>query len=89
MKTVVHKPANYLEKITEVYVFASVDSGGEGVIGQTVPAGGREPFMPFVCADKARMESLKPIAKQLARDQGIKIKLIRLSVREELEEYGK
>ena len=89
MKTVVHKPANYLKKITEVYVFASVDSGGEGVIGQTVHVGGRETFMPFVCADKTRMESLKPIAKQLARDQGIKIKLIRLSVREELEEYGK
>ena len=58
MKTVVHKPANYLEKITEVYVFASVDSGGEGVIVQTVHVGGRETFMQFVCADKARMESL-------------------------------
>ena len=89
MKTVVHKPANSVEKITEVYVFASIDSGGRGVIGQTINIGGNSTFMPFVCADKARMESLKPIAKQLARDQGIKIKLIRLSVREELEEYGK
>ena len=89
MKTVVHKPANYLEKIKEVYVFASVDSGGEGIIGQTVNVGGRSTFMPFVCADKARMESLKPIARQIARDSGKKVKLIRLSLREELEEYGK
>ena len=87
MKTEVHRPQNYLEKITEVYVFASVDSGGEGIIGHTMNILGQDVFMPFVCADKSRMESLKPIAKKLAREQGIKIKLIRLSIREEIEEY--
>lgn len=78
---------NYLEKITEVYVFASVDEGGEGVVGQVVDMLGREVFMPFVCADKKRMESLKPLAQKIAKETGKKIKLIRLSTREELETY--
>ena len=89
MTSVLHEPPNYLEKITEIYVFASVDTGGEGIIGQTVHMGGRDVFMPFVCADKARMEDLKPLAKEIARNAKRKVKLIRLSVREELEEYGK
>jgi uncharacterized Zn finger protein len=89
MTTVVLDHKNYLEKITEVYVFASVDKDGEGIIGHTAHIGGQNVFMPFVCADKARMESLKPMAKQIARDHNKKVKLIRLSVREELEEYGK
>jgi hypothetical protein len=89
MKEEIIAPLNYLEKITEVYVFASVDEGGEGIVGHTAYIGGREVFMPFVCADKARLESIKPMAKQIARDHNKKIKLIRLSVREEIEEYGK
>ena len=89
MTIVMHAPQNYLEKITELYAFVSVDEHGEGVIGKTANIMGKDTFMPFVCGDKDRMESLKPLAKQIARDSGRKIKLIRLSVREELEEYGK
>jgi hypothetical protein len=76
---------NYLEKITEMYAFVSVDESGEGVVGMTMPVNGRETFMPFVCADKKRMESLKPIAKKIAQDSGKTIKLIKLSNRKELE----
>lgn len=87
MTTEVHSPRNYLEKITELYAFVSVDEGGEGLIGHTMHVGGRSTFMPFVCSDKDRMESLKPLAKQIARDHNKKVRLIRLSVREELETY--
>ena len=78
---------NYLEKITEIYTFVSVDEGGEGIVGMTLPIGGRETFMPFVCADKERMEALKPMAKQICERGKKKIKLIRLTTREEIEEY--
>ncbi len=57
------------------------------MVGQTVMINGERVFMPFVCADKARMESLKPLAIKMAKLGNKKIKLIRLSVREELEEY--
>lgn len=76
---------NYLEKITEIYVFASVDEGGEGVVGMTLPVNGRETFMPFVCADKARMEQLKPIAKKIAQESGKTIKLLKFKQRKEME----
>jgi hypothetical protein len=78
---------NYLEKITEVYVFASEYEGGEGIIGQPVEMDGQPIFMPFVCVDKARMEYIKPMAKMIAEHTGKRVKLIRLSAREELEEY--
>lgn len=76
---------NYLEKITEIYVFASVDEGGEGVVGMTLPVNGRETFMPFVCADKTRMEQLKPIAKKIAQESGKTIKLLKFKQRKEIE----
>lgn len=78
---------NYLEKITELWAFVSSDKDGEGIVGQTMNIAGESTFMPFVCSDKARMESLKPFAKRIAKESGKKVKLIRLSVREEIEEY--
>lgn len=84
MTTFVHNPKDYLEKIEEVYCFVSVDEGGEGVVGHNF--GGV--MMPFVCADKARMEQLKPIAKEMAQMTGRKIKLIKLTHREELEDIS-
>jgi hypothetical protein len=78
---------NYLEKITEMYAFVSVDEGGEGLVGMTMNIQGKETFMPFVCSDKDRMESLKPIAKNMAKAHNKKIKLIKLTQREELEVF--
>lgn len=76
---------NYLEKITEIFVFVSVDEGGEGVVGMTMYIEGKETFMPFICADKARMESLKPFAKQIAKASGKTIKLIKFTNRKDIE----
>lgn len=76
---------NYLEKITEIYAFVSVDEGGEGIIGETMPVGGREIFMPFICADKDRLEQIRPFAERIHKETGKKIRLIKLTNREELE----
>lgn len=81
------KTKNYLEKITEVYAFVSSDKDGEGVVGQSMNTLFGMMFMPFVCADKDRMESLKPLAKKIAKEKNKKIKLIKLTHREEIEEY--
>ena len=78
---------NYLEKITELYAFVSVDEGGEGVICQQIEMPNGKTFMPFVCADKDRMESLKPLAIKIGKLGNRKVKLIKLSAREEIEEY--
>lgn len=81
------KTKNYLEKITEIYAFVSSDKDGEGVIGESMNTPFGMMFMPFVCADKERMESLKPLAKRIGKDKKIKIKLIKLTQREVIEEY--
>ena len=76
---------NYLEKITEIYAFVSQDESGEGVVGVTMPVNGRETFMPFICADKERMEQLKPIAVEMTKQSGKKIKLIKFTNRKDIE----
>ena len=84
-----YKDKNFsLEKITEVYCFVSSCEDGEGIIGQTIklPDIYYPTFVPFVWADKARMESLKPLAKNIARESGKKVKLIKLTQREEIED---
>jgi hypothetical protein len=87
MKKVYLDHPNELRRIDELFVFISSDENGEGVIGQTVKIMDQTVFMPFVCADKERMESIKPAAQKIAKEGGKKIKLIRLSVREEIDEY--
>lgn len=78
---------NYIEKITEIYAFVSVDEGGEGIVGMTVNHNGRDMLMPFVCADNKLLVSLKESAKKLAKNHNQKIKLIKLDNRTELETY--
>jgi hypothetical protein len=70
-----------LLRIDEVFVFVAQDADGEGV-----PAfWSGEAYMPLVCADKARVDSLRAMARNIARESGNKITLCRFSVREELE----
>lgn len=73
---------NYLEKVTEVYCFVSVDEGGEGVIGKYFDGA----WHPFVCSDKNIMEKLKLYAREIGKESGKKIKIIRFTQREEIEE---
>jgi hypothetical protein len=79
---VVDEPGNKRGfRIAEVFVYASVDrDGDEGVIAMATPGGG---WLPAIMADRERLKSLKPYADQMRR-QGHKIRLVRLSVREEL-----
>lgn len=73
-------------KIKEIHAFiATEDDGTEGVIGQLMPDG---VFMPFVCADSERVKQLRPFAKNIAKISKKTVKLIRFSVREDLEAIG-
>ncbi len=78
-----------MKKINEVYVFVAeqIENGilMEGVVGRELNVLGKDVFMPFVCADKERVDQLRPLAKELSKLTNKKIKLIKLSVREELE----
>jgi|SRR6266849_5113092 len=84
LKTPIHNPPNKLH-IDEIFMFISVDDdGNEGVCAFQTASG----MMPMIGADLDRIESLRPIAKQLAGIQeytGKKIRLVKFKVREEME----
>jgi len=68
--------------IDKIYAFVAEDSGpqDEGITGFNSSMG----WMPMVAADRARVDSLIPIAKEIAAATGKKIKLLEFSVRSEL-----
>lgn len=74
--------SNKPEKIDDIYVFvATEDDGSEGITG--FKSG--DTWIPMVCADTTRLESIRPIAHQIARQTGKPIKLIHFSARTEVE----
>jgi hypothetical protein len=71
------------KRITEMFAFVAEDSLGEGVVGMRMPTG---VWIPPVGADMDRVESLKIYARQIAKESGQKIRLIKLTTREDLGE---
>ena len=70
-------------RIDTVHAFIVLDHDGtEGIPAINVDG----TMMPLVAADAARVESLRPIAQLMADAQGVTIRLVRFSVREEVEE---
>ena len=72
-----------MPKITEMFAFVAEDTGpdDEGVTGIWMA----EIFLPLIGADMARIDSLRPTAKAIAKQTGKPVKLLRFSQREELE----
>lgn len=72
-------------KIEEMFAFVSVDEkGDEGVCGFTNPETGE--WIPMVGADMARVDSLKGMARSIARITGRPVKLIKFRDRLEVED---
>ncbi|MBA7593759.1 hypothetical protein ES703_00692 [subsurface metagenome] len=71
-----------MPRIEEMYAFVAEDSGpdDEGVVAMS--AGGV--MLPLVGADIARVESLRPIARDISAQTGKKIKLLHFTQREDL-----
>lgn len=74
-------------RLQTVTAFVAVDESddSEGIISFWDALQGAH--MPMIGADQARIESLKPIAQEVARATGQPVKLVRFSVREDVEEY--
>lgn len=72
--------------IDEVFAFISVDENGdEGVIAVKGHDGS---YLPLIGADMERIDSLRHIAAHTGEANNMTVKLIKLSVREELETYN-
>lgn len=70
-------------KIDQMFAFIAVDEkGDEGVVGMRAPNG---EWAPFVGADEARANSLKPYAEEIATVSGREVKLVRFTTRAEIQ----
>jgi hypothetical protein len=67
--------------IEQLWAFIS-DDDGEGIAAFLSNDG---IWMPLIAADKARVDSLRKMAQQLATESGVPVKLVKFSVREDLE----
>lgn len=75
-------PPNYLGRIDQLWAFLFVDDGGEGVCAGPF---GALPVVPYIAADKARVESLRPLAAAMAKRFGKPVRLAKFTHREDLE----
>ena len=68
--------------ISEMFAFITVDpkDNSEGIIGMEIAG----KWMPFVGADMDRIKSLMPLAKNIASKEGIKFKVLKFSMREDI-----
>ena len=72
-------------RIDTVSAYMSVDAeGNEGVCAWYNP--GTRSWMPLIAADHERMESMRPIARDIARASGQRVVLVRFETRTDLEE---
>ncbi len=70
-------------RIDQMFAFVAVDADGtEGVCAFQINGA----WVPLVGADMERVESLRPIARKLARASGRPITLVKFSNREMVEE---
>lgn len=72
-----------LDRIDAVWAWISSDETGEGVLAAPIGPGGS--IVPLVAADEARLASIRPWALAIGEASGRQIRLIRLSMREEIE----
>lgn len=81
-RTVLHDPGNTLLRIDAIWAFVSVDdNGNEGLCGTTLPGLG---VTPLIAADSVRLAALIPMAQRVATMSGKRVRLIKLSTREEV-----
>lgn len=69
-------------RIDQMYAFVATDKDGtEGIVGAATANG----WMPLVGADMERVDQLRPLVKEIAKATNVTVRLLRFSVREELE----
>jgi hypothetical protein len=75
------------QTIQRLYAWiATEEDGGEGVVTHEVVIDWRTMIAPLVGADRARIESFRPLARNVARISGRPVRLIEFSSREVLED---
>lgn len=80
----IHDPPNTNPRIDTLWAVISVDSTGEGVVAAQV--GGS--WMTLTTSEERLMPMLRQVARDLASKTGKRLKLIKLTTREDVEDIG-
>lgn len=73
--------------IERLFAYISDDGTGEGLIGAPIGPGGT--WTPLIGADADRMLSYRSLARQVARESGNPVRLVRFDVRTEVEVFNR
>lgn len=73
-----------MPKITECYMFVACDTGPDDE-GIAAFLNSNNMWLPLVGADKKRVDAMRGMAQRIANESGDVVRLIKFSVREELE----
>lgn len=69
-------------KINHLWAYISEDASGEGLCGFQDPNTGN--WLPMVAADEARLNNLRPFAKQIEKVTKRKVKIVKFTQREDI-----
>jgi len=82
-----HQPKNTMPRIDRIWAVLSVDEadGNEGVVAAPTLTG---MLMPLIAADPARLKDIMPLARNIATATGRRLRLVKFTMREEVEEIS-
>ena len=73
-----------IERINQLWLVTFIDDAGKEVVAQAKLASGD--YAPLIAADPARLDSMMPAARKLAKTRNIKMRLIKLTNRLDIED---
>lgn len=71
-----------MPEITEMFAFCATDDEGEGIMGMMAPNG---QWHPMIGADMARVDAIRPMAREIAKIRGVSYKLKKFRLVEVIE----
>jgi hypothetical protein len=77
-------PGSDSQRLNQLWLVTYVTETGEEVLAQGKLTNGR--YVPLIAADHARMESMVPAARELAKANNIKMRLIKFTNRVDIED---
>jgi hypothetical protein len=76
-------PGSDSQRLNQLWLVTYINETGEEVVAQAKLANGS--YAPFIAADQARLESMMPAARGLAKANNIKMRLIKFTNRVDIE----
>ena len=80
------KPTDSIQRINQLWLVTFIDETGQEVVAQAKLASGG--YAPLIAADPARLDSMMPAARELAKTRNIKKRLIKLTNRLDIEDIA-